>query len=111
MCTCLQGRGRFPQSWCAPRTTEAVCKDRRGLSSSGATPSVAQDCRGKYDSEGQFTPLVNEAADGNAALDWVAGQSWCNGRVGLWGRSYLGIVQMPAAAGGHEVLMCGVTRR
>ena len=39
----------------------------------------------KYDSEGQFTPLVNEAADGNAALDWVAGQSWCNGRVGLWG--------------------------
>ena len=72
---------------------------------------VAQDCRGKYDSEGQFTSLVNEAADGNAALDWVAGQSWCNGRGGLWGRSYLGIVQMPAAAGGHEVLMCGVTRR
>jgi putative CocE/NonD family hydrolase len=67
---------------------------------------VAQDCRGKYDSEGRFTPLVDEAADGKAALDWVAGQSWCNGRVGLWGRSYLGIVQMPAAAGGHEVLKC-----
>jgi hypothetical protein len=46
---------------------------------------VAQDCRGKYDSEGQFIPLVNEVADGNAALDWIAGQSWCNGRVGLWG--------------------------
>ncbi len=67
---------------------------------------VVQDCRGKYDSEGSFTPLVDEAADGHAALDWTAEQSWCNGRIGMWGRSYLGIVQMPAAAQGHEALKC-----
>lgn len=67
---------------------------------------VAQDCRGKYDSDGVFTPLVDEARDGQATIDWVANQSWCNGRIGMWGRSYLGIVQAPAASGGHEALRC-----
>jgi len=67
---------------------------------------AVQDCRGKYDSEGTFTPLADEARDGAAALDWVAEQTWCNGRIGLWGRSYLGIVQVPAASSGHEALRC-----
>ena len=67
---------------------------------------VAQDCRGKYDSTGEFEPLVHEVVDGRAALDWVANQKWCNGRIGLWGRSYLGIFQVPAASGGHEALRC-----
>ena len=67
---------------------------------------VVQDCRGKYDSEGVFRPLVHEAEDGHDALDWIANQSWCNGRIGMVGRSYLGIVQIPAAGGGHEALRC-----
>ncbi len=67
---------------------------------------VAQDCRGKYDSDGVFVPLVDEASDGQTTLDWTANQRWCNGRIGLWGRSYLGIVQVPAASGGHEALRC-----
>ena len=67
---------------------------------------VAQDCRGKYDSDGVFVPLVDEARDGQVTLDWTAHQRWCNGRIGLWGRSYLGIVQGPAASGGHEALRC-----
>ena len=67
---------------------------------------VAQDCRGKYDSDGAFVPLVDEAHDGQTTLDWTANQRWCNGRIGLWGRSYLGIVQVPAACGGHEALRC-----
>lgn len=67
---------------------------------------AVQDCRGKFDSDGQFTPLVDEQRDGQSALDWVAQQRWCNGRIGLWGRSYLGIVQVPAASGGHEALRC-----
>ena len=67
---------------------------------------AAQDCRGKYDSGGLFRPLLDEAGDGQATLDWIANQRWCNGRIGLWGRSYLGIVQVPAAGGGHEALRC-----
>jgi putative CocE/NonD family hydrolase len=67
---------------------------------------VIQDCRGKYDSEGEFRPLADEARDGQDTLDWVAEQRWCNGRIGLVGKSYLGIVQIPAASGGHEALRC-----
>ena len=67
---------------------------------------VVQDARGKYDSEGVFRPLVHEAADGHDTLDWIANQKWCNGRIGMVGRSYLGIVQIPAASGGHEALRC-----
>lgn len=67
---------------------------------------VIQDCRGKFDSDGVFRPLRDEADDGHAALDWIANQHWCNGRIGMWGRSYLGIVQVPAASGGHEALKC-----
>jgi len=67
---------------------------------------VIQDTRGKYDSEGTFRPLIDEAADGQATLDWIANQNWCNGRIGLVGKSYLGMVQIPAASGGHEALMC-----
>jgi len=67
---------------------------------------VVQDTRGKHDSEGAFRPLEDEQADGQATLDWVADQSWCNGRIGMVGKSYLGIVQIPAAGGGHEALKC-----
>ena len=67
---------------------------------------VTQDCRGKYDSDGTFAPLVHEASDGAATLDWVAEQSWCNGRIGMWGRSYHGIVQIPAALSQHPALKC-----
>ena len=67
---------------------------------------VVQDVRGKHDSDGVFRPLEDEAADGQDTLSWVAGERWCNGRVGLVGKSYLGIVQIPAAAGGHESLKC-----
>ncbi len=67
---------------------------------------VAQDVRGKYDSSGQFRPLIDEAVDGQRTIEWIAEQPWCNGRVGMVGLSYLGIVQIPAAAGGHEALRC-----
>jgi putative CocE/NonD family hydrolase len=67
---------------------------------------AVQDVRGKYDSTGTFRPLVDEAVDGQKTIDWIAEQRWCNGRVGMAGLSYLGIVQVPAAAGGHEALRC-----
>lgn len=67
---------------------------------------VLQDVRGKYDSDGDFAPVEQETSDGQDTLDWVANQSWCSGRIGTYGRSYPGMVQLPAAAGGHEALKC-----
>jgi len=65
---------------------------------------VVQDVRGKYDSDGSINPVFQETADGHAALDWIANQHWSNGRIGLWGPSYLAMTQLPAAAGTHPAL-------
>ena len=58
---------------------------------------VMQDTRGRYASEGEFTPFFNEAQDGYDAVEWVAQQPWCDGNVGMAGGSYLGYTQLAAA--------------
>jgi putative CocE/NonD family hydrolase len=60
---------------------------------------VAQDVRGSFASEGQFTPFVNERLDGEDAIRWVSTQEWCDGRVATIGASYLGAAQWLAASG------------
>jgi uncharacterized protein len=56
-----------------------------------------QDCRGRYGSEGRFTKYVGEAADGADAVEWLAGQPWCSGKVGTMGLSYAAHAQMALA--------------
>lgn len=58
---------------------------------------VVQDVRGRFDSDGEFVPFVNEAADGQATVSWLQQQPWFNGQLGLWGQSYLGYVQWALA--------------
>jgi putative CocE/NonD family hydrolase len=49
---------------------------------------VVEDCRGRYDSEGTFTPWINEGHDGYDTIEWAARQPWSNGDVGTTGGSY-----------------------
>ncbi|WP_020495516.1 CocE/NonD family hydrolase [Sciscionella marina] len=65
---------------------------------------VAQDVRGKVRSEGELPPFRAEAADGYATIDWITGQSWCDGTVGMFGNSYYGFTQWAAASSGHPAL-------
>ena len=51
---------------------------------------VVQGSRGCFDSEGDFEPHINEAADGQATADWIERQPWFDGRLAAWGPSYLG---------------------
>jgi putative CocE/NonD family hydrolase len=59
---------------------------------------VIQSCRGTFGSEGEFVPLRNERADGEATLEWIASQPWFDGRLVMWGASYLGMTQWAIAA-------------
>lgn len=59
---------------------------------------VVQDVRGRWGSDGDFIPFVHEAADGYDTVEWVAGQPWCDGNVGMIGGSYVGYTQWTAAA-------------
>jgi hypothetical protein len=57
---------------------------------------VLQECRGRHASEGRFAPFLHEAADGGDAIAWVAGQPWCDGRLGLIGWGYSGFAAWAA---------------
>jgi putative CocE/NonD family hydrolase len=59
---------------------------------------VVQDVRGRYASEGVFRPLEQEPGDGDDTLNWIARQPWSDGKIGMLGASYLGIVQWKVAA-------------
>ncbi|MFC9250427.1 CocE/NonD family hydrolase [Amycolatopsis thailandensis] len=65
---------------------------------------VVQDVRGVFGSGGVFAPHVHEAEDGAEAVRWLAAQEWCDGAVGAWGGSYLGMVQWQVAATGMPEL-------
>src|SRR5437899_4217694 len=58
---------------------------------------VVQDVRGRFASEGEFTPHFQEARDGADTIDWAGAQPWSNGVVGGFGGSYLGWTQWAAA--------------
>jgi hypothetical protein len=59
---------------------------------------VVQDTRGRFASEGTFRPFHQEIDDGFDTVEWAARQVWSNGRVGMYGLSYLGATQWLAAA-------------
>ena len=64
------GRGE----WLAARGF-ALCRlDVRGT---GSSPGIALD---------EYT--ARETQDGFDAVEWLAVQAWCNGRIGMWGISY-----------------------
>jgi predicted acyl esterase len=59
---------------------------------------VSQDVRGRYASEGAYVPFENDMADGYDTVEWVAGQKFCTGKVGIFGASAGGITSNLAAA-------------
>jgi hypothetical protein len=67
---------------------------------------VVQDVRGRYESDGDFTPYANEGRDGYDAVEWIAAQPWCDGRVAGSGLSYPGAAQWLAAVEAPPHLSC-----
>ncbi len=65
---------------------------------------VAQDVRGTSRSPGTFVPATHEGSDGVDTLTWLAQQPWCDGRIGMWGGSYMGFTQWLAAVRGAPAL-------
>ena len=69
--------------WLAARGF-ALCRlDIRGT---GSSPGIALD---------EYT--ARETQDGFDAVEWLAAQPWCNGKVGMWGISYGGFTSIQVA--------------
>ena len=59
---------------------------------------IQQDTRGRWSSGGSDEPFIHEKQDGFDTIEWIARQPWSNGRVGMFGGSYMGYTQWAAAA-------------
>ncbi len=68
---------------------------------------VVQDVRGRYTSEGEWYPFKHETEDGFDTVEWAAALPTSNGKVGMWGGSYVGATQMLAAIG-HPPHLAGI---
>lgn len=82
---------RTPYGRKAPSTQSYRYFVRRGYA------LVIEDVRGRYASQGRFGDMAQEGPDSDDTINWIAEQSWSNGRVAMAGGSYLGMVQWWAA--------------
>ncbi len=71
---------------------------------------VSVDVRGRGDSGGAFLPFVNDGEDGYDTIEWVAAQPWSNERIGTFGGSAEGIVQLLAAGEQPPHLDCALVQ-
>ena len=71
---------------------------------------AVQDTRGRFDSEGVDSLFFHDGwgrlQDGYDTVEWIALQSWCDGKVGTWGLSALGITQYLLAGAAPPHLSC-----
>ena len=69
--------------WLAARGYAFCRLDIRGT---GSSPGIALD---------EYT--ARETQDGYDAVEWLAAQGWCNGKIGMWGISYGGFTSIQVA--------------
>jgi len=94
-----EGEGSFPVLLTrTPYNRQDGSTQARELASHGYVV-VVQDTRGRYESEGEFYPFRLETDDGYDTVEWAAKLEGANGKVGMYGGSYVGATQMLAAIG------------
>jgi uncharacterized protein len=77
--------------------------DKQGITNFGLSAAargyvvVAQDVRGRLTSEGEWYPFKYESQDGYDTVEWAAALPYSNGKVGMFGGSYVGATQYLAA--------------
>jgi putative CocE/NonD family hydrolase len=92
-----KGEGKFPV------LLQRTPYDKRGGVDFGPQAAargyvvIIQDVRGRYTSEGEWYPFKHEAEDGYDTVEWAAALPYANGKVGMFGGSYVGATQMLAA--------------
>jgi len=86
-----------------PVLLERTPYDKNGSSSFGLRAGaqgyvvIVQDVRGRYTSDGEWYPFKHESNDGFDTVEWAATLPYSDGKVGMFGGSYVGATQMLAA--------------
>jgi uncharacterized protein len=97
--------GRFPvvlQRTCRGRenVAEGPYFARRGY------VFVAQDVRGRFDSDGEWRPWIGEASDGYDTVEWCAHEHWSTGSIAMIGAEYDAYAAWAAARSRDAHLTC-----
>jgi putative CocE/NonD family hydrolase len=69
--------------------------------------AIIQDIRGRFASGGEFYPFRDEASDGYDTVEWASALPYSNGKVGMWGASYVGVSQLQTAMA-HPPHLAGI---
>lgn len=97
------------------RNIAAMADIGRGFAIVGRYVCLIQDSRGTGDSEGDNWAFLDDGWgllperpnwDGYDTVEWAASQAWCNGKVGMFGASALGISANFAAGAHPPHLLC-----
>jgi uncharacterized protein len=91
-----KAEGRFPVLVERTPYNKAVCDFCLRAAARGYV-AIIQDTRGRYSSEGDWYPFKNESNDGYDTIEWAAALPYSDGKVGMWGGSYVGATQMLTA--------------
>ncbi|MCB9235214.1 MAG: CocE/NonD family hydrolase [Bacteroidia bacterium] len=67
---------------------------------------VTMDWRCFYGAAGACVAQPKRGEDGYDAIEWIAQQPWCNGKIGTWGPSALGVIQYQTARENPPSLDC-----
>lgn len=65
---------------------------------------IVANTRGKRLSPDTAVPFEYDGKDAYHIIDWISKQPWCNGKIGMYGGSYLGFAQWSAAKYLHPAL-------
>lgn len=94
---------------------KALYRLRLGLPSNTTFPLdtaryhyVFVDWRGFYASSDAAVPGYDRGLDGYDVVEWIAEQSWSNGKIGTYGGSALGAIQFQTARHHPPHLVCAV---
>ena len=68
---------------------------------------IIQDVRGRYASEGEWYTFKHEPDDGYDTVEWAGALPYSDGKVGMFGGSYVGATQMLAAIA-HPPHLAGI---
>ncbi len=65
---------------------------------------IEANTRGKRLSPDSLEPFEHDAKDAYYIIDWISKQPWCDGKIGMYGGSYLGFAQWSATKYLHPAL-------
>lgn len=101
------GEGTFPVLLQRTPYNKQNTADFARLAAAHGFMVVVQDVRGRYESDGEWYPFKHEIDDGYDTVEWAAALPHANGKVGMFGGSYVGATQMLAAIS-HPPHLAGI---